>query len=473
MGRRGYLLTTWLFLALVGVLVLAGEHSPAEVSTGPPPSLSSTGSGDRLPPFPPLGLDRRLSAISPLVQVIYGDEAVMERNASEVASHHLLLSGGVAEIGWAIYRIGGLAYGGYPQAISLELGGATQPWAEVDLAVGDFTHQRWAFYGPLNPEELSSGQVALDQFSLTPEDVVSPNGNAFLLVVARPGAAVEIARVRVELKEVPARIGTYNIEWLERPGMRGGYERSEEDFYELARIIASDYGFDLVGIAEVVDQESLNRLLTYLPGYDAVFIASGRESQHLALIYRTGRVEIINAYEEDAIRIGNPFLRPGLVVEARIGNFDFKLMMVHLKALFDSSSKAKRLQQAQEINSWLDQQFADPSGERDFIVLGDMNDFLGSPPLEEIRLEGRAERMHFLTEELEPGDYSTPEYESTVDHIAVSADYTYSPPGGPEREYISGSVDILPLVDIYPNYILRLSDHQPVVAAFRVAVDDD
>lgn len=397
----------------------------------------------------------------------------MGRNSSELASHHLLISGGATDISWAVYRIGGLAYGGYPQSISLELGGVTQPWAEVDLALGDFTHQRWAFYGPLTPEELSSGQVALSQFNLSPEEVVSPNGNAFLLVVARPGAAVEIARVRVELEGVPARIGTYNIEWLERPGMRGDYERTEEDFYELGRIIASDYGFDLVGIVEVVDQESIDRLLSYLPGYEAVFFGSGSESQHLALIYRTGRVEILNAYEEDSVRIGNPFLRPGLVVEARIGNFDFKLMLVHLKAFFDSSSKAKRLQQAQEINSWLDQQFADPSGERDFIVLGDMNDFLGSPPLEEIRLEGGVERMHFLTEELETGDYSTPEFESTVDHIAVSTDYTYSPPGGPEREYISGSVDILPLTEMYSNYILRLSDHQPVVAAFRVTVDDD
>lgn len=252
-----------------------------------------------------------------------------------------------------------------------------------------------------------------------------------------------------------AAIGTFNIEWL---GMK---KRSEADYKEIAQII-KDSGASVLGLEEVANLDGLRRVLKYLPDYGYILGKSGQ--QMVGIIFDKDRVTYdANSIEqlEDAT-VGNPGLRPPLSVDMKVDNFDFNMVVMHLKAGFKPSAIETRNKQAKIINRWLQDHYKDKA-DKDVILVGDYNDYVGSEALDAL---DKGDTVDYTTQDGDAkGIYSNIRYKTLIDHGAVS-----NVEGGAADEFIEGSVRTID-ENQFKNYSERISDHKPIL--FDVRTDED
>jgi len=251
-------------------------------------------------------------------------------------------------------------------------------------------------------------------------------------------------------------VGAFNIEWL------GKKPRKEEDYKTIAQVI-KDTGASILGIEEIANVDGLQKVLKHLPDFGYILGKSG--GQMLGIIFDKNRVKYdANSIDQpDAVMVGNPALRPPLSVDMKLDNFDFNFTVVHLKAGFQSDDLAVRHEQAQVINSWIKDNYKEKK-DKDFIMVGDYNDFVDSQALQII---GDGALTYPSSESTEKGIYTNVKYKSVIDHGAVS-----SVKGGADEEYIKGSFRTVDEKN-YPGYKDRISDHKPIVFDFNTAVDND
>lgn len=261
------------------------------------------------------------------------------------------------------------------------------------------------------------------------------------------------------------KIGTYNVEWLGCEKAAGLKPRTDKDYEDIASII-KESGADAMGLEEVGSEDALKKLMKNLPGFDYIIGTTGTrdggKSQHVAIIYNADRIQCDKSSMEEIREVmvpdlaGEGRLRAPVAVRMKAGDFDFTLVVCHLKARFDEESIKIRNAQTEVMNDWIAKRTA-ADGDKDVIVVGDFNDFVDS-----IALGKFDNQLYFVTKEAkERGLYSTMRYKSIIDHIGVT-----SGPGGSNEEYIKGSVSI-PDLRRYPNYVKRISDHKPVIASFK------
>ncbi|MFW6232819.1 MAG: hypothetical protein ACOC4D_02145, partial [Bacteroidota bacterium] len=118
-------------------------------------------------------------------------------------------------------------------------------------------------------------------------------------------------------------IGTFNIKWL-GDGLRDRFDRTDEDYELIARVI-EDSGMEIVGLQEIENEEALYRIIKYLPDFSFYVGKKGR-AQNLAVLYKKYiDLTYMGEYLPVAIETGRH--RPGLIIQAKKGNFDW-LMMV-------------------------------------------------------------------------------------------------------------------------------------------------
>ncbi len=266
-------------------------------------------------------------------------------------------------------------------------------------------------------------------------------------------------------------IGTFNTNWLGGEAGAGMKPRKEADYKDIASLI-KESGASVMGLEEVGSEDAVKRLINYLPGYDFVIgttgVRDGGKSQRLVVLYDTAKVQCDKSSMEELKDVmvpelaGEGRLRAPLAVKMKADNFDFTLVVCHMKARFDEEAKEIRSAQADKLNSWIQNKIKD-GGEKDVIVVGDFNDFLGSIPLKKMESQ-----LYFVTQEAaQKGEYSNIKFKSLIDQIGVT-----SVSGGAEANYISQSVH-MPDIGKYPNFVKRISDHKPVVASFRSDIDPD
>ncbi len=226
---------------------------------------------------------------------------------------------------------------------------------------------------------------------------------------------------------------------------------------------------DLFAIQEISDTMAFQQLLRDLEEYDGLYssdIYYWGGYQKTGVIYKEGLISIENVgqiFTNDR----NAFPRPPLemtVVAQKDGKiFDFRLIVIHLKAGTDSVDLSRRQEAAQKLKGYIDSQVAS-SAEKDFVVAGDWNDRIDDPSGENaftVFIEDSL-NYRFLTSPLTKNPHlaSYPRYSSLIDHILISRDAF--------DEYTGGKTTTLRIDDEMLNYLQEVSDHRPVMAKFPV-----
>lgn len=235
----------------------------------------------------------------------------------------------------------------------------------------------------------------------------------------------------------------------------------------LLQMLLSRMDVDLLCIQEIADTLGFRNLVAGLAGYQGVYSRDdyGGFYQKTGVIYKTDLVTVRDVHQ---IFWGNDsFPRPPLemtVCAHHNGDtFDFRLLVLHLKAGAGASDRARRAGACRLLKRYLDTELG-RGGEADFIVAGDWNDELDDPPEENVFLPFLEDTLHyrFLTRELAGDERNGSLVNAPVlfDHILVSADAL--------AEYRGGNTAVVRLDERLVDYERLISDHRPVMARFPV-----
>lgn len=260
-------------------------------------------------------------------------------------------------------------------------------------------------------------------------------------------------------------ISTFNVEWL-GDGIQDTKERASWDYKNLAKVI-SIINADIVALQEVENEKAIQKVLDYLDGYN-YFVAEGYGKQNLAILYNNNiELKIVDIYKPLIVEENRT--RPGLLIYAKKGNFDFYLMNVHLKSTssFDDTEELRqksyelRQKQAMVLNQFLDSILTSQS-DRDIFFVGDMND---NPNRKNSNIKFFADdpKVLFLTSYLR--SCKNPNWDN-IDHIAITPNI--------EPRLIKTSIRQVNTYELFkPSQAEKISDHCPVVISFDVTLPDN
>ena len=252
---------------------------------------------------------------------------------------------------------------------------------------------------------------------------------------------------------------TWNIEWFAKNG--------QSTIDEVAQIV-SDLDGDLFGVQEIASVDDFNQLLSQLPGWDGILSPHTYNDgtyQKVGLLFNANEVTVHSwqlLFEDDSYAFPRPAMEFTVTVSEGNHTFDFKLIVVHLKAYSDEDSEQRRRAAIDSLKNYIDGQLA-LGGEQDFILLGDFNDHLEDPVEDnvfQVMLDDTA-TYTFLTEPLAgvQGSYIGYEEPNLIDHICVTSDAL--------DEYgEAGNTEVLYLDNQNSSYESTVSDHRPVLSQF-------
>ena len=261
-------------------------------------------------------------------------------------------------------------------------------------------------------------------------------------------------------------VGSFNIKWF---GTDGPEPRNEEDIRAVAEVIQAT-GAPLLGLQEIGDDEMMERLLRYLPGYRYVLGTTGR-GQRCAILWDSARASVSRAREwpdvnRDLERSAGT-LRAPLVAPARVGDFDFLFVVVHLKAMFDERSVGMRRTQAERLRARLDEWLAE-NPDKDVLVVGDFNDHPGSATLAPITRQRQGYGFVNAGARLPSTAVTHFSPAGRIDHIMIT-----SPAVATEEWTGKAFVYAKPRGAARKRYDRSVSDHLPTWATFRTDRDND
>ncbi len=253
-------------------------------------------------------------------------------------------------------------------------------------------------------------------------------------------------------------IVTWNIQNFPKSG--------ESTLVKLQRVI-SRLDLDLYCIQEIEDTLAFLRLLGSLPGYRGFYSRDdyGAVYQKTGVIYKTDIFTISGVHQ--IFYSNESFPRPPLVMDIVAahngGGFQFRLIVLHLKAGSDPESRARRAGACRQLKAYLDS-LIQPPGEQKIVVAGDWNDELDVPAEENVFSPFLADTANyrFLTLPLAGNEYyaSLVNYTVLFDHILINT--------AARREYTGGRTVTIRLDDQITDYERLISDHRPVMATFPV-----
>lgn len=262
------------------------------------------------------------------------------------------------------------------------------------------------------------------------------------------------------------RIGTFNIAWL-GDGVNDKLFRTEQDIKNIADVILQSNA-DVLGVQEVENQVALSRIVKYLPGYK-FYIGTHGGKQNIGVVYRE---DVSVEFEEEFMQLAVEYekTRPGMILSCRKGNFDWKMMVVHLKSssghdstsLMQTEARQTRTVQAEVCSHWLDS-LVTSSHEKDVFIIGDFNDFpkrKTNPTLTSLVENTEAE---FLT--LESKSCKNDKWFG-IDHVVCSKTA--------QKRFVTGSEHSINFYSqLTKNQADKVSDHCPVLVDFDVSAPDN
>lgn len=231
--------------------------------------------------------------------------------------------------------------------------------------------------------------------------------------------------------------------------------------------LVRDLDVDMIAFQEVSDTNAFYQLLGQLPGWNGLFAPDEYPDgayHKTAVIWRTDRASVTWV---EQLFVGYPFQfpRPPIHVTGSVQfsqyQFDFNLIVLHLKASHDNESRIRRRAAIVMLKAYLDNTIPN-APDQDWIVAGDYNDELEDPENENVFWPLLTDSLdyRFLTLPMAGDPYwsSYPFLNSLIDHIMISS---YA-----NEDYGGGRTITLRLDDEYSNYHNRISDHRPVMAQF-------
>lgn len=259
-------------------------------------------------------------------------------------------------------------------------------------------------------------------------------------------------------------VATFNVEWL-GDGVNDTKPRTDGEYMRIADIIIKT-GADVVGLQEIENQAALNKVLRFLKQeheYEGIVLEGYGGQQHAGVMWKKGiTVTPKGAYTPLVTEAGRS--RPGFVVECKKGDFDWVMMVVHLKSTsrFDSTTALReqaryiRLQQADAIVRWADSVMTNK--DPDVLVVGDFNDFPDRKTNATLSAIVDYDGLHFLTSAL--SSCKDAKWKA-IDHIVASS----AMKGRVHQNSIR--------TENFYQYLERsdadqISDHCPVVVSFRI-----
>lgn len=282
---------------------------------------------------------------------------------------------------------------------------------------------------------------------------------SFLLV------SCQSTKYGVEFSPETLTICTFNTEWL-GDGIQDNKPRASWDYKNIAKVL-SLANADIVALQEVENEQAIRKVLEYLDGYK-YFVAEGYGKQNLAILYNSSiELKVVDIYKP--LMVEENRTRPGLLVYARKGNFDFYLMNVHLKSTssFDNTEELRRKsyelrqRQAMVLNQFLDSMLT-YQNDKDIFFVGDMND---NPNRQNSNIKFFADdpKVLFLTSFLR--SCKNPNWDN-IDHIAITPNI--------QSRFIKSSIRQINLFELFKqSQAEQISDHCPVVISFDTTLPDN
>lgn len=256
----------------------------------------------------------------------------------------------------------------------------------------------------------------------------------------------------------PLRVATWNLET---------FPRVPETPENVARLIESE-GIDLLGVQEITDPAAFVALAARLPEHEAIVADDPEADIRVGILYRTTRLEVLRS---DLLFVGDRFVFPRPVLAATIAVrgpgastlFDFRFLVLHLKAELDAQSQARRAAAISQLDRLVRGQLSDPTLEHDYVIAGDWNDDLTDPEVDNVFLpmlsDGSTYRFLTLAAE-ESGDRTFLPFDAFLDHIVITS--------GALDAYGAGTTEVRHLELGFDEYPILVSDHLPVVATFAL-----
>ncbi|MAT98777.1 MAG: hypothetical protein CL608_16665 [Anaerolineaceae bacterium] len=243
--------------------------------------------------------------------------------------------------------------------------------------------------------------------------------------------------------------------------------------HKIAQTIVAMGAPTIIGLQEVENLEVLQDLVEEEPiagfGYEP-FLVEGNDSRGIDVGYlvRSDLATVQSVTAHDAP--GELFARPPLVMTATVhldsGDQTVIVLNNHFLSLSAGEEVTEPVRAAQAAwNATVMEALASNNPEAHFVVLGDLNSFYQTLPVDTLEDAGLQHVYRYLPEEERPYTYNFEGRTQTLDHILVS----------------SALFDRLTLVDVlhsnadYPiadpedSSFRRVSDHDPLVAIFNFA----
>jgi len=222
---------------------------------------------------------------------------------------------------------------------------------------------------------------------------------------------------------------------------------------------------DIYAIQEVEDTAEFRQLVDGLAGYAGLYSADeyGHNSyQKTALIYRRSTVTVKDKRQLfwDNDSVVRPPLELDMAASVRGRVFDFRMVVLHLKAGSSYSDFAERRATCRLLKEHIDAALA-AGGDSDYVVVGDWNDELDDTPEENVfqALIEDSTDYRFLTRPLAGNSHNSSYIGGgLIDHVLVTC--------AALRAYGQGVTGTLRLDDEFPNYEELVSDHRPVLSTF-------
>ena len=261
-------------------------------------------------------------------------------------------------------------------------------------------------------------------------------------------------------------IGTFNIAWL-GDNINDRIDREKEHYKAIAEIIKNSK-MDVIGLQEIENHNAMRNILKYLPDYSYYLGKSGGK-QNLAILFRKSiSVKYIGEYMPLAVEEGKT--RPGLVIECKYGNFDWKMMVVHFKSTsrYDNTkekqelSRTLREQQAYVVRKWADS-VSKKTKEKDIVIVGDFNDTPNRKKNNTLTSLFGDGKYIFLTANMKSCKYKAM---YIIDHIVISKSAM--------KRYLKDSERVYNFFNTYSKEQAEsISDHCPVSSVFDVSSQDN
>lgn len=223
---------------------------------------------------------------------------------------------------------------------------------------------------------------------------------------------------------------------------------------------------EMMALVEVKPFSHMQRLVDGLAAkgcdYDFTMLPQGSDL-NIGVLYKRG-VEASNPRFIDNSDLGDPGRRKALVVDMKIGRFDFTLIAVHLKSGRGRTEQKIRDDQCKVIGQFITDMRA--NSREDILLMGDFNMIPGED-VSNFHHLGGDDLMNFLSSWDLQARFShiLPKGRANLlDGFAISRTYS--------TEYIRGSLRLFPMhwtMDMgREKFRTEVSDHLPFVASFRI-----